>query len=210
MKVVLSGLAFGLALTMGSSWADDAGKPVPHVGDRWDWQHVNAMVNEQDYTKIEDVIEVTEANFRTRIRKKGTPGNNFNTYTPDLNLVDNATERYSPALARFAFPLSVGKKWTAEFDKALLNNGKHGKFFMTGEVTSIEKVTVPAGTFDAYKVETRYEGQATDDDANRGITTEVHWYAPAVHNDVKITATFTKDGVVRTKDSYELLEYSLR
>jgi hypothetical protein len=74
----------------------------------------------------------------------------------------------------------------------------------------MEKVTVPAGTFDAYKIELHLDATATDEDANIGNTVESIWYAPAVKRYVKLENTFTRDGRVRSKDVYELLEYSLR
>ena len=48
-------------------------RPDMHVGDRWSWQHTNSLTNEEDWTKIEDVMSVDAKEIRTRIRKKGTP-----------------------------------------------------------------------------------------------------------------------------------------
>ncbi|HMA48966.1 MAG TPA: hypothetical protein VKP60_04380 [Magnetospirillaceae bacterium] len=198
-------------LVASPAFADsNANRPELHVGDRWSWQHTNALVNERDFTRIEDIVEVGGSAIRSRIRTKGVTGNLIATYTPDFNLVDNPTVRFDPSLRRFDFPLSTGKKWTGEFDKALLNTGKHGKFYLKSEVLAVEKVTVPAGTFDAYKISTVYDATGTDQDANSGQTNEIHWYAPEIRNDVKVETTFVQDGMVRSKDTLELLEYSLR
>jgi hypothetical protein len=132
--------------------ADNADRPELHVGDRWSWQHTNGLANERDYTTIEDVIEVSGTEIKTRWRIKGKPNSNIATFTPEWNPVDVVTARYEPLLREFAFPLQVGKKWDASADKMLFSNGKHGKFTVKGEVLGMEKVTEPAGAFDAYKI----------------------------------------------------------
>jgi hypothetical protein len=192
------------------AWADSGDKPDLHAGDRWSWQHINGLVNEKDYTRIEDVIDVSPKEVHVRIRRKGTPGMVLETYTADLNPVDTGGERYDPSLMRFEFPLQAGKKWNGTFDKMLLTNGKHGKFYVKAEVGALEKVSVPAGGFDAYKVTLTYDATATDDDAMTGQTVETIWYAPTVKNVVKSDTAFTRDGQLRSRDDYELLEYSLR
>ena len=107
-------------------------------------------------------------------------------------------------------PLQVGKKWDGVADKRLFSNGKHGKFNLKGEVVSFEKVTVSAGTFDAYKVVLTIDAASTDEDANIGNTVATFWYAPSVKREIKSEYVFTKDGRVRSRDLFELLEYSLR
>ena len=185
-------------------------RPDLQVGDRWSWQHTNGMANEEDWTRIEDVVSVSDKEIRTRVRKKGTPGNVIATYTPELNPVDTGMERYAPDLTRFAFPLQPGKKWSGEFDKMLFTNGKHGKFFAKAEVTGPEKVTVPAGEFTSYKIKITYDATATDENAMEGKTIETVWYAPDVKNFVRLESNFTHDRQVRSRDIMELLDYSLR
>ncbi len=184
--------------------------PDVHVGDRWSWQHINGLANERDVTQIEDVIEVSANEIRTRVRVKGKPGNAIATYTREWNPIDVASAQYSPNLKDLAFPLEIGKKWDGNADKMLFSNGKHGKFFLKGEVVAFEKVTVPAGTFDAYKINVIIDASGTDEDANIGNTVESYWYAPSVKRYVKLENTFKRDGRVRSKDIYELLDYSLR
>jgi hypothetical protein len=185
-------------------------RPEMHVGDRWSWQHTNAMTNEEDWTKIEDVVSVDNKEIRTRIRKKGTSNNLIATYTTDMNPIDTGNERYQPDLTRFVFPFQPGKKWSGEFDKMLFINGKHGKFFVKAEVTGPEKITVQAGEFDAYKIKLVYDATATDESAMEGKTVETFWYAPEVKNYVKLESSFTHDRQVRSQDVFELLDYSLR
>jgi hypothetical protein len=203
-------LPLALLLVAGSAHAEGTERPELQGGDRWSWQHTNGLVGERDYTLIEDVIDTSDSEIRTRERIKGKPGSAVAVFTREWNPIDVVAARYDPMLREFSFPLTVGKKWDATADKMLFSNGKHGKFNIEGSVVALEKVTVPAGTFDAYRIELHLAAIATDEDANIGNTLETIWYAPAVKRYVKLENTFSRDGRVRSKDVYDLLEYSLR
>jgi hypothetical protein len=197
-------------LLAAAAHADNADRPELHVGDRWSWQHTNGIANERDYTTIEDVVDVSPTEIKTRWRIKGKPSSALAAFTPEWNPVDVASARYDPFLREFAFPLQVGKKWDAAADKMLFSNGKHGKFTVKGEVLGMEEVTEPAGAFDAYKNSLHIDAVASDEDANIGNTVETIWYAPSVKRYVRFENTFSRDGRVRSKDIYDLLEYNLR
>jgi hypothetical protein len=199
-----------LVLVGVNAFAQGTDKPDVHMGDRWSWQHTNGLANEKDFTHIEDVVEVSANEIRTRIRTKGKPNSVIATYTLEWNPIDVVAAQYTPNLKEYVFPLETGKKWDGSADKRLFSNGKHGKFFLKGEVVAFEKVTVPAGTFDAYKINMVIDAYGTDEDANIGNTVETYWYAPSVKRYIKYENTFKRDGRVRSKDIYELLEYSLR
>ena len=208
--VFIKTLLLSLVSLASHAFAQSADKPEIHVGDRWSWQHTNAMVNEKDFTRIEDVFQASEKEVRTRTRIKGKDGSWITIYTPEWNPIDITGARFDPSLKRFDFPLQVGKKWSGVTDKMLFSNGNHGKWFFKNEIVTFEKVIVPAGTFDAYKIVFVQDAVTTDENANTGKTVETHWYAPSVRNDVKIEMVFTKDGEVRSKNNFELLEFTLR
>jgi hypothetical protein len=141
---------------------------------------------------------------------KGRPNSSVAAFTREWNPADVVIARYDPFLRELSFPLQIGKKWDASADKMLFSNGKHGNFLLKGEVVALEKVTVPAGTFDAYKITLHIDATVSDEDANIGNTVETIWYAPAVKRYVKYENTFSRDGRVRSKDVNELVQYSLR
>ncbi len=203
-------MGLGLIFAAAGAGAQSVDAPDVHVGDRWSWQHTNGLANERDFTAIEDVIDVSDAEIKSRERIKGKQNGAIAVFTREWNPVDVASARYDPFLRELSFPLQVGKKWDASADKMLFSNAKHGKFSLKGEVAALEKVTVPAGTFDAYKIVLHIDAIATDEDANIGNTLETIWYAPSVRRYVKFENTFSRDGRVRSKDINELLEYSLR
>lgn len=109
----------------------------------------------------------------------------------------------------FAFPMKIGKESYRASDDAL---GLHWNFNVTREVVAVEKVEVPAGTFEAFKIVfvNKYTGSAGFGAVSSGTITDTWWYAPAVENFVK--RTFSDDGdragsglIIR-----ELLEYQIK
>jgi len=137
--------AIGILLAAGAR-ADNADRPDVHVGDRWSWQHTNGLANERDYTTIEDVIDVSSTEIKTRWRIKGKPNSSIAAFTLEWNPVDVVSARYEVLLREFAFPLQVGKKWDASADKMLFSNGKHGKFTVTGRCIPTSAHPLPTAT----------------------------------------------------------------
>ena len=90
--------------------------------------------------------------------------------------VDAQGESFAKGLdLKALWPLKVGNKIT----NTVTVVGRDGKSYtstVTITVTAYEKVTVPAGTFDAFRVE---ESKADSNSRN------VHWWAPAVSASVK-------------------------
>ena len=92
----------------------------------------------------------------------------------------------------FRFPLHVGKKYTARF--TLFRKGrKRGRDITRNiEVAGFEKVKVPAGTFDAFKL-----------DVKDKIMEKTYWYSPELKLWVKKIERHPKLGISTT----ELIEY---
>ncbi len=81
--------------------------------------------------------------------------------------------RMRPCDQTARFPLAVGKTWTAPFE--VTQFGQRGAseggnlITATGTVSDIEQVAVPAGTFQAYRIDVRLGGTPRT----------TLWYAPA-------------------------------
>jgi len=94
------------------------------------------------------------------------------TYTAGLRLVEiratgGASSRFTPPLQEFKWPLRVGDNW-AEVVTMEDSSGRKQSAPMKTEVVSYESVTVPAGTFMAYKVAIAVGGRRFRE----------AWYAP--------------------------------
>ena len=71
------------------------------------------------------------------------------------------------------FPIYIGKSWQHHYTKTIGNDVAQRSKWV--EVAAYEKITVPAGTFWAFRIE------MTDQRLGRTLPLyETHWYAPAV------------------------------
>ncbi len=88
-------------------------------------------------------------------------------------------------------PWTVGQTWScaSKFDLS----GRVGIVEVSGKIEAMEKITVPAGTFDALRVRETVGGVAT-----------VAWYAPAVRQMAKI------DAGANSPYSMELTSYTVK
>ena len=61
---------------------------------------------------------------------------------------------YTPPRVYIDFPLHFGKRWTSAWEYAC-DNGNRERAALSGQAVALERITVPAGTFDAIKVVVR-------------------------------------------------------
>ena len=110
MKLLSSRVfAIGIALAAGAR-ADNADRPDVHIGDRWSWQHTNGLANERDYTTIEDVIDVSGTEIKTRWRIKGKSNSSIAAFTLEWNPVDVRYGALRAVPARFFIPITSWQK----------------------------------------------------------------------------------------------------
>jgi len=108
------------------------------------------------------------------------------TLTPELNVLDSPRHSESNPKA-LSFPLEVGKRWRYETDWLFKGKGSRGGVAVDVAVVGREMIRVPAGEFEAYRLEAKGElsGHSPSNTFYAGQTTTTYWYAPAVRAIVK-------------------------
>jgi len=189
VRRILSAMVFLILLVFAAPLlAQKADRAQVKVGDRW----VFATRLGAAAVKSSDVTWVITAVTPTEI--EGTENGQPLVLTPELNVV-RATLVENSNLELLSFPLKIGKRWRFANDSLLQSSGLrlHGTF--SGAVVAYEKVRVPAGEFDTFKV--RVKGSwATG--GYTGRSSWICWYAPAAR------------AVVRTEYRTTLHELGLR
>jgi len=98
------------------------------------------------------------------------------------------------------FPLTTGKKWNYQFQRKQAKGPKMDRIRADYKVEAYEPVTVPAGTFNAFKITSVSEA------TGRGIVTmpqkEQYWYSPDVKYIIK--------RINRKGDIWELKDFSVK
>ncbi len=116
------------------------------------------------------------------------------TFTDEWNPVEyktgeTVTFTATPFEPYLVFPLEVGRSWELPFEVDAQNRGgvgRHAKWRWQARVTDVETVSVPAGTYPAFRI--TYVGQfhtAQGAKSWDGKESGTLWYAPAVGRIVK-------------------------
>ena len=191
---VLSAFLVGCASL--HSFATTAGPatPIPtyQVGDRWTYQAQEGFRAEQRWVGTHKVMAVDPTGIKVRITQKGD--GIFNVRMDEWSapgqvrvgaLYHHETRYFDVPLQRFDFPLASGEKWDQWVGDSDVSTNTHGTINRYVRVGGCEKVSTPAGTFDASKLGVVM--RLDDEEFWRGPTTCTYsvWYAPAVRNVVR-------------------------
>jgi hypothetical protein len=127
--------------------------------------------------------------------------------TRDLNVVESPRDK-SSNFRLLEFPLEIGKRWNYVNDWSFKMASSRGRSTVEAEVVGYERVGVPAGEFDAFKVASREKLSGTSPAGARfsGEITRTYWYAPAA---CAIVKSVTHDPYIGTT-TVELVAFRLR
>jgi len=166
-------VAAAASLCAPSAIAQVATRPTVDVGDEWRFA-VYYTVPTSEPSRTWRIVSVGAQ--RIEATENGEPL----TLTPELNVLDSprASESNPRALS---FPMEVGNAWRYRSDWVFKPKKSNGSFDVDVRVVSYEKVRVPAGEFEAFKlvataaisgtspVNSRYEAESRT----------TYWYAPS-------------------------------
>lgn len=188
--------------------------PDIKVDDYWVYKRKDLNNGEEQGTFRLDAIIVTDTNVVLRSGKREENA------TRELNMIDRKFDnklimKLEPSQAFLKFPLEVGKKWDGAWVTSSLSNGTETRVTGNGEVEAIETVTVPAGTFQAYRV--KFQGsthtRAITAGGRGGTLLVTRWYVPSVKRWIKelredYMPAIGNNGVYQSRVSTELLTCS--
>jgi hypothetical protein len=197
LTILRSALATGalscLALLAGCAGTFEGGAPGPAVdapawrsGDRWvyrgsegfrqplTWQETHTVTAAAP-DRATVVVDYDGQVHGSRTELWGRPG--------DLlqgALMDIETRRFATPVREFDFPLAQGRSWNQWVENVNEATGRRGQINRYVSVGGWDRVTTPAGTFDAIRM--RVLLQLDDDEFWRDRThcNYLIWYAPAV------------------------------
>lgn len=142
-------------------------------------------------------------------------GNNVQRHTLDWNTIDTTsgdtvTFSNDPHFVLYAFPLEVGKEWSGKWGMKSTRFTYPTSWTATIKVVGTETVTVPAGTFETFKLVFRGHYNRASGDAYpvNGVREETLWYSPVVKRAVKGEWT-ERGGSYYNIQKYELASYQV-
>lgn len=93
--------------------------------------------------------------------------------------------RYDPALTSYPYPLEPGKSWQTALDATDVATGHRFRARVHGKVVGWERIKVPAGEFDALKIQREVFAGNMEGSRTQEEILETDWYAPSVRRAVR-------------------------
>jgi hypothetical protein len=186
-----------------------ADRPEIKPGDSWEFSFRDTRYSKPPCSYSLTIKSVTNDKISGNAENSAECATANLTTAPEFDKDFNFLFPDGTAYPVFVFPLEVGKSWDREFDFSVGNNSWSNK--LNGKVVGVEKVTVPAGTFDAFKVVLvrNYRGQRSSGGRSwAGTVDETWWYSPVVKYFVK--RTYSDSGTSPSPVERELLKYDVR
>ena len=178
VRHVTSAVVLALAIIASPAVAQKADRPAVQVGDEWQFMNY-IVVPIQKPNLVWVITSITPTGIA------GTSNGKPLTLTPELNVIESPTRKFSDR-RNLSFPLEVGKSWTYSNYAEFKDMGGATRMDAGVTVAGYEKVTVPAGQFDAFKIEAKGKlGQQGAAGAGAMDFTETSWYAPSARAIVK-------------------------
>jgi hypothetical protein len=185
--------------------------PSPAVGDSWTYQYTDVRKGVKGNLNRVEVAAIDNAGVHVDVRRAdGATPPVRQLFSADMNPIDRGAMHFAPSFARFAFPLTPGKEWSAEATGDNQKLGKQLRYTIKGKVLDWEKIKVPAGEFDAIKVvvDARYRGETAGGKDDTGQLTETVWFVPEINNFVKLDyLEADAQGRIANRDSWELTSH---
>lgn len=161
--------------------------PIVRVGDAYTYETVDLIEPKLNNVTNREIVEVSPSGFVMLFVNAKSKYTRRLSYDSNLNLIstrfgENDGANFSPALQYFKFPLQSGESWSSSSTESNIKTGKIRTHVLKGSVGGMEQVTVPAGTFKAYRITIQSELQ---EDGQVSTGQDISWYAPDVRRTVK-------------------------
>jgi len=179
--------------------------PTIFPGDRWVYQRIDGVTGETKPSRYE-IGSVENGEIRT------VKGDRFDR---EWSILFDKGENFTfePKGQRLVWPMTPGAE--AKVAYRIVGSKVYPEWSVEGtvRVVGLERVTVPAGSFDTFKVELagRYKQKKENGNRGGGAFKTVYWYSPEVKREVLREQESSRwDGVISLRMRYVLVDYSVR
>jgi hypothetical protein len=168
-----------LAALASPAMAQKADRPIVRAGDRWQFVEYYGIASTEP-NRDWVVTSVTPS------RIEGAENGELLMLTSELNVLESPRNKNSDPKA-LSFPLEVGKQWRFASDWVFKVTGSKGTSIVDVEVVGYEKVSVPAGDFEAFRLMSKgsIRGVSVKGSLVEAEVISTYWYAPAARAIVK-------------------------
>jgi len=175
----------------------------------WQYRQLDGFTQEIQGEASHQVVSISNSEITVRQVNKGREGTrSIVIYDRFWNLIDNGAMKYEPSAGLNSFPMTIGKVMRKDFRGTILKTGRSAMCTEKGQYVAWEKTSVPAGTFDALRLDIEIECRGTGMDTYLNKTITNSWYAPSINRIVRSESQTVRDGRVRERTALELVRYA--
>jgi hypothetical protein len=163
--------------------------PAVKVGDYWEYAVRDGYTQLPRGNYRYEVTRADESSVVVQVTHEGLLMDTL-VYAPgwngrELPLPNTQRFRYDPVLPEYAYPLEAGKSWNTIVRSTDVVTGRSYNTYVQAKVVGWERVSVPAGDFDALRIQRsvfagNMEGWKTQEEI-----LETDWYVPSVRRAVR-------------------------
>jgi hypothetical protein len=174
--------------------AQSAPAPKMNVGDRWVYNVKSGIgISPITYQETREVTAVGGGGFKLKVTGKTADGKDFSRvddYSGPGTLRSGAlcidqVYRFPTPLPRAAFPLAPGQRSSKWVDVVDDPSGSKGQINYSYRTRSWDKQAVPAGTFDAIRIDANIVLDDSTPFRNATNCEFNYWYSPTVRGTVR-------------------------
>jgi hypothetical protein len=187
--------AFALAsVTAPAANAQSAAAPTMKVGDRWVYDVKSGIgLTSITYQETREVTAVGAGGLKIRVTGKTANGADFSRIEDFVapgslrsgTLCLDEMRRYPTPLQRIAFPIAPGQRSSKWVNVVSDPGGSKGQINYSFRTRSWDKLTTPAGAFDAIRIDVLMTLDDSGPFRNGTTCNFTYWYSPAVRGTVR-------------------------
>jgi hypothetical protein len=166
--------------------------PQVKVGDYWEYNVRDGWTSLPRGIYRYEVVRMDPAGVVVQLSNDGKPLDTL-VYAPGWNgrempLTNTQRFRYDPTYTAYDYPLEPGKRWRRVLRSTDVATGRTYNTHVSGRVIGWERVRVPAGEFDALKIERSVFAGNMEGYRSQEEISEIDWYVPSVRRAVRTSA----------------------
>lgn len=163
--------------------------PQVKVGDFWEYRVKDAYTGFDRGLRRYEVSHASTDRVVVDVTQDGQRMDSL-VYAPGWNgleapLTNLQRFRYAPAFPAYAYPLAPGKTWYTVVEATDVVTQQRHRVHTRAKVVGWERIRLPAGEFDALRIERQVFAGNADTVRTQEEINEIDWYAPAVRQTVR-------------------------
>jgi hypothetical protein len=186
-------------------------QPRIRVGDRHTFETIDMVDSRLNNVVTREVVSISGDEVTMKFVNQKSSYERLLTFNRDLGLLRSRSGQgdgtnYSPAIKYVQVRGRIGESWVSRSTETNIKTGKTRVYVVRARIDGKETVTVPAGSFETFRIVLSSEVQ---DDGKVNTGQDTSWFSPQVGRSVKSELRSRDPTGKEGRRVVQLLSYSL-